>query len=223
MSRAVLNAIDVAIGVLMIAIALGGVALFVRACRGTAHAQPALERAGRVGAAETVSGQQPALVGSAGSLEHALLVQVRLGRDHTGPFARHCRHAPGGCERWIARVALDMRMAAAHWEVSPWTMAAIAVRESSLNPAAVGARNEHGVMQLLPGTPWERDARRRCREAPSDCVAVEIDVAAELLARSVQLCGSEARALGRYSCGRCEETAYSRSVLALRDRLRGAS
>lgn len=184
-----------------------------------AHAQPpALERAGRVGAAETVSGQRPALVGSAGSLERALLVHLRL------PSGRQLRHCRPGCEEHAHRLALAFREAGAAWSVDPWLLAAVAVRESSLRVDALGRAGERGIMQIHPRSRAGLELARRCRAA-CDHVHESADVAAELLARSLQLCGSEASALARYNAGRCspDGSPYARSILRIRDRLRGAS
>lgn len=196
-------------------LALAGLAcLFARDCLMLrARAQPALERAGDP--TEHVA-PQTRLGQVAGSLESALLIRLRLpsGRD-----MRHCRMR--GCDAYAHRLALTIRDAAAQWEVDPFLLAAIAVRESSLVETARGAAGEHGVMQLHPRSPAGLQAARECRIAPSDCTAIEVGLAAELVARSLQLCGSEAAALGRYHRGRCGADDYARSILRIRDELRG--
>jgi soluble lytic murein transglycosylase-like protein len=121
----------------------------------------------------------------------------------------------------VARVALEIREAAAAWSVDPYLVAAIAVRESGLQGRA-RSQSCRGIMQLHERSRHGIEAARRCRAEPERCTAIEIDVATEHLARSIAICGDEASALGRYHRGRCGADDYARSVLRLRDELRGA-
>lgn len=154
------------------------------------------------------------------SLESALLSRLRL---PSGRPLRHCAHRRGGCDGYAHELGVMFRGSAAAWDVDPWLLAAIAARESSLVEDAYGSAGEQGIMQLHPRSPAGIEARRLCRGADrSTCLWAQIDQAAQMLARGVQLCGGESAALGYYNSGHCSETAYSRSVLHLRDRLRGA-
>src|SRR4029078_5622408 len=116
--------------VLALAIGLACLAFVFKDC--TACAQPALERGDRPIRNSSGSGALEAVA----SLERALLTRMRLGADHSGPYARSCRRSRGGCEAHVARVVLEMRTAAAHWEIDPWLLAALALRESGLRCAA---------------------------------------------------------------------------------------
>jgi soluble lytic murein transglycosylase-like protein len=134
---------------------------------------------------------------------------------------RHCARRAGGCEAWAARLAAQFMVSARAWELDEWLLAAIAARESSLVETARGALGERGIMQLAPHSPAGLRVQHECGDAP--CLAIEVDAAAELLARSIALCGSEASALARYNSGRCsaEGSPYARSVLRLRDAMKG--
>lgn len=155
------------------------------------------------------------------SLERALLEQVTIGhRDTTPVYVQHCRRARGGCAQRMHEIAALIDRAGAEHHVDPWLLAAIAMRESGGNPDARGSHGELGLMQLHPRSRHGAYAARRCAAAPDECTAIVVDVAAALMARSIERCGSEALGLGRYNSGRCEETAYARAVMARRERMR---
>lgn len=172
-------------------------------------------------------------------LERALLERVQLPwtrRDGSHPFVEHCRRAREGCPRRVARLAYAFERAEHETGVDAWLLAAIAFHESGLNVEAIGARGEHGVMQLMPGSPWGREAARRCRVSPSDCDAIEIEVAARVVAHALTRCGTEEGALIVYNTGRgCTAEGdgpssaeppgrrYARTVLSLRNELRGGA
>jgi len=154
----------------------------------------------------------------AGALEHELAVWER--RDGSIVYVAHCRSAPGGCEARVRSIAVELVRAARAHRVDPWLLAAMALRESGLNPEAVGAIGEVGVLQLHPRSAHGQRARAACRRAPGRCGAAVIWIAAEHLAAVQAICGSEGAALGAYNRGECGETTYSRRVLRRRDGLR---
>jgi hypothetical protein len=158
--------------------------------------------------------------GDTAALTSVLVEHFRLGSGH---FVLHCRRAHGGCEARARRMAALFVHAGRDHDVDPWLLTAIALRESGGNPDAIGARGEAGLMQLHPQSRAGRLAAQLCAETPAHCPAIQIDGAARVLRASIDACGSEAAALGRYNTGRCGENAYAVSVLARRDRMRGAS
>lgn len=164
---------------------------------------------------------QPSSTTAQSAIERALLDHLRLER---GAYVLHCRRAHGGCAARVRRMAaIFVRAGAAH-DIDPWLLVALALRESGGNPDAIGARGERGLMQLHPGSRAGRDAARLCRVRPDACSAILVDGAARVLRASIDRCGSVESGLVRYRTGHCgEPDAYARSVLARRDRLRGAS
>lgn len=134
-------------------------------------------------------------------------------------YVSHCRASSRGCEGRARHLAGEMVRAGRAHGVDPWLLGAIALRESGLNPMAVGAAGETSIMQIHPrGRAGDRLARA-CSRAPSRCTSAAIWLAAEMLAGAMERCGSEAAALGAYNSGRCGAGDYSRRVLARRDRL----
>lgn len=147
-----------------------------------------------------------------------------------GKHVGHCRRAPKGCPArvrlfsvWIVRESLRQR-------VDPWTLAALVVHESGLNPYAAGGIGERGLVQIAPGTArkfpgvrnWYSDPKHReaCAEIYGACQAAFVEAAAIILRRSLDACGSYDAALGRYGSGRClTETRYARGVRYHRRRL----
>ncbi len=140
----------------------------------------------------------------------------------------HCRSARGGCRarivvfaRWIAEEAK------AH-SIDPFVLAAVAMRESGLDPMVRGAAGELGIIQLHPhgvgrSLPFIRSAqyRRACRGRAGACQHEVLAVGAGLIARSITMCGSLAAGLGAYNSGVCGKTDYATRVLKERDRLLG--
>lgn len=165
---------------------------------------------------QSAMGQEP-------SLEQALVrtVSVNEGRH---PIA-HCRAGSAGWARCVERIgafAAAFRASGEVHGIDPWLLAAIAVRESGLNPQARGPAGELGIMQLHPrgvGRGMEpRLARRQCA-SPEACQLEVVDRAARELAACLARCGGEAEALGCYNSGRCERTEYSERVLRRRAEL----
>lgn len=156
-----------------------------------------------------------------GKLRNALYMRLMLRSSTVGEpvMVGHCKAAQDGCEQRISRYAAWFMQAARAHAVDPWLLAAMAVRESGLNPNVVGAVGEFGVMQLHPKSPWGRVAKKRCQKAAS-CTEVVIDVAAELVARYMRLCSTETKALGAYNSGACLDNGYAKRVLREREQLK---
>lgn len=143
---------------------------------------------------------------------------------------RHCRSAPGGCEARLSAFASAMVASGTRHGIDPVLLAAVALRESGLNPAAEGtAVGEGGIMQLHPRgvgrhSRFVRDARFRARclrREPGACQAEVVEIGAEHLAAWISRCGSESAGLGGYNRGRCGETVYVQRVGHAREKLRG--
>lgn len=178
------------------------------------------------------------------ALEDALLSRLRY---RGGRYVRHCREVNGGCEAHVQRSVQLFVEWGHHYDVDPYLLAAIAFRESGLDPGAIGGAGERGQMQIHPRSPAGLElSRRGCANAPSRavaprCASAEVELAAGLLAQGLDRCGAdsrprvrEARALTWYNSGHCEPRGtgprqarepgpppYARSVLRLRDALRG--
>ena len=108
---------------------------------------------------------------------------------------------------------------------SPHVLAAIAVGESGLNPSAVGARGEIGILQLHPrGIGRVLVHARPCDEGRVDgCQGPVVELGAQHLAAWQARCGSVGEALGGYNRGRCGVTPYAERVLARAGRLAAAA
>lgn len=162
----------------------------------------------------------PIDLGEQKRLQNALYMRLLLHVDGNGVpvMVGHCRAAQDGCDRRIVQYAEWFTKAAHKHQIDVWLLAAMAVRESGLNPNVVGGVGEFGVMQLHPLSPWGRVAKKRCQKAVS-CTEVVIDVAAELVARYMRLCSTQTKALGAYNSGACIDNAYARRVTNERKQL----
>lgn len=165
-------------------------------------------------------------------LRVAMEARISLGLDtHSGLTvpAAHCRHAAGGCDRRLSEFARYLVEAGDRHGVDPWLMAAMAYRESGFNPFAMGSLGELGILQIHPKGPtamsvrFVRDEwyRRRCRQEAGACQREIVDHAAQLLSKSLALCGGNLKdALGAYNTGRCGgNRRYSKRILEERGAL----
>jgi hypothetical protein len=157
------------------------------------------------------------------ALREALLNRVEVWRrsDGRAQYVAHCERAPVGCMLRVSAFARWFVRAGERHRVDPWLLAAMAVRESSLNPSARGSVGEFGLMQLHPYSSVGYKTRAECKRAPSDCTWLVIDAAAELVASSLKRCGDISRALTAYNRGACGDSFYARQVLRERERLVG--
>jgi hypothetical protein len=158
-------------------------------------------------------------------LQSAMRSRIVIGYNQSGRgvLAYHCRHAKEGCERRLSQFAHYLVDASQAHGIDPWLMAAMALKESGLNPFAKGPAGELGILQIHPK---RRDAlhvrfirdewyRLRCRREPGACQREIVDHAARVLARSVEMCGGDIKgALGLYNTGRCGGSrAYAKRIL----------
>lgn len=147
-------------------------------------------------------------------------------RVHIG----HCRFAKGGCEARLRAFAEVITDAAARNNLDPLLLAAVAVRESGLNPAALGAAGERGIVQLHPQGAGSRvryvrdeNYRTRCLRRTDACQNEVVAVGATLLSEAIEHCGGLEAGLGMYNAGVCDPGRdYVRRVLAERERLASA-
>src|SRR5690348_2167826 len=73
------------------------------------------------------------------TLTQALEARITVYRNPNGRVVhvRHCRASPQGCRARVAQLARWIVEVSTEREVDPWVLAAMAVRESGLNPFAV--------------------------------------------------------------------------------------
>jgi len=174
-------------------------------------------------APEVSRGEAPLL---ARAFEQRLTVWTR--RDGERVLARHCRRGPVDCRARLSAFASMLASAARDHALDPFLLGALAVHESMLNPAALGARGEAGIVQLHPrgvgrDVPYVQDAalRERCQGQVDACQGPVVERAASALAESIRRCGGLDGGLARYASGRCGAgLAQARGVLEERDRLR---
>lgn len=141
-------------------------------------------------------------------------------------YVKHCRDSDVGCSRRVFSLARLIDEASARYRLDPFLLAAVAVRESGLNPFAAGSIGERGLVQLHPRGAGARVRfvqseryRRRCARRPDACQAEVLDAGAHLLARCLRRCRRVKDALGAYNRGKCGETNYARMVMRERQRL----
>jgi hypothetical protein len=164
-------------------------------------------------------------------LQSAMRERISVGHNRNGAAVPigHCRHAKEGCDRRLAEFAHYLVDAGQAYGIDPWLMAAMAFRESGLNPFAKGALGELGILQINPG---RRDARqvrfirddwyrKRCHKEPGACQREVVQHAAHVLSRSLDLCGGNLpAALGAYNTGHCGGSKkYAKRVLLERNEL----
>lgn len=166
------------------------------------------------------------------ALALAMRDRVSIAHDKLGHgvAAAHCRRASEGCDQRIAEFADYLVAAGEKRGLDPWLLAAMAVRESMLDPFAVGGVGELGILQIHPKRPdakqvrFMRDAkyRKQCRSVAGACQREIVEHAANILEQSLTMCRGRLRsALGAYNSGRCTRSKdYAEHVLKERARLR---
>lgn len=142
---------------------------------------------------------------------------------------KHCRTAAEGCDTRLAEFSKYLSDASEQYGLDSWLLAAMAFRESGLNPFAVGTHGEKGILQLHPKNRHAKNVRfmqdeayrARCQHQAGACQREMVEQAAEMLASSINKCGGYlAQALGMYNTGRCGGSiSYARRVLQERTRL----
>lgn len=143
----------------------------------------------------------------------------------------HCRKAVKGCAARLKAFDGYFHDATAGKEYAndPWLLAAMAFKETGMNPFAVGDVGEMGLLQVHPkhrrakGLKFHRSVKYReaCRKKVGACQAEIVTTAVEILDSSIEKCGGDvAKGLGMYNSGHCnDELYYSRKVLKIRDEL----
>jgi hypothetical protein len=177
----------------------------------------------------------PALDSTRDALAGALLESISLGKDKQGRSipAAHCRTASEGCERRLQELAGYLTDVGQERGMDPWLLAAIAVRESGLDPFVRGSAGELGILQIHPKRPdakqvrFMRDAgyRQQCHRVPGACQREIVVHAAHILEQGLKAChGRLGAALGAYNTGRCGgNNDYTRNVLGQRNALHAAA
>lgn len=140
---------------------------------------------------------------------------LRVGRPR---HIWHCRNAPSGCRARVEAFAHLFVNAGKQTGVSPWLLAAMAMKESGLNPLAEGKGGERGILQIHPrrkeasGLAIFKDGKR-CKKDPDPCQEEVVMLAAQILRDAIERCGSTAGGLRAYNSGRCNgATSYDRRV-----------
>jgi hypothetical protein len=167
-------------------------------------------------------------------LQQAMRFRVAVHKRRSGVSIPiyHCRQASEGCDRRLNEFAHYLIDAGEKNGIDPWLLAAMAFRESGMNPFVVGAVGELGILQLHPKNPKvksvrfvrDRYYRQRCRKEAGACQREVVDRAAEILARSMDMCGGDLYlALGAYNSGKCGgNRTYADRIIVERDALKNA-
>lgn len=135
-------------------------------------------------------------------------------------LARHVRELGG--KTYLEAIGGTMQREADARGLDPLLLGMVAFSESSLNPDALGAAGERGLLQLHPGSKWGRSAAQDCRfRTTYECrTTVSIRWGAEALRHGLTVCGSETQAVGFFKTGRCVDGPKGRATVAMRDRMR---
>ncbi len=141
-------------------------------------------------------------------------------------YVAHCRSARGGCAQRAATFATLIGEAARRHAIDPFLLAAVAIRESGMDPTAAGAAGERGIVQLHPRGSGSsvryvqsEGYRRRCMRRADACQDEVLDAGARLLSNSIIRCGGVREGLGAYNRGACGPTQYATRVMNERQRL----
>ncbi|MCZ6807867.1 MAG: transglycosylase SLT domain-containing protein [Deltaproteobacteria bacterium] len=170
-------------------------------------------------------GDHPTSVALARAIDARLIVRERR---QGGPIhVQHCRVTEGGCRARIATLSRLITEASNRAGVDPFLTAAIAMRESGLNPLAVSPVGARGVVQLNPKyrgktVPFVYNERYRqeCSLRPGACQREVIEAGLGLLQWATSRCGGDVQqGLAWYNSGRCTKNGYSSGVLSERRRL----
>lgn len=141
-------------------------------------------------------------------------------------YVSHCRRARVSCRARVVALARVIARVAVRHNVDPFLLAAMALRESGLNPFAEGAAGERGIVQLHPRGVGSRvrfvrseGYRERCARAADACQEEVVEAGARLIAASMVRCGGTREALGAYNSGACQATSYGDRVMEERANL----
>lgn len=205
--------------------------VFVSAWHSHSEAGPSFDAPLRDAAAEGLDyraalGEHPSSLALARAIDARLI--VRESRSGKPIHVQHCRESEGGCRARIATLARLITEASNRANVDPFLTAAIAMRESGLNPLAVSPVGARGVVQLNPRyrgktVPFVYNERYReqCSMRPGACQREVLDAGLGLYKWAVSRCGGDVeKGLAWYNSGRCDKrNGYASSVLSERRRL----
>jgi hypothetical protein len=179
-----------------------------------------------VGDYRAAVGDHPSSLALARAIDARLI--VRESRAGKPIHVQHCRIVEGGCRRRIAAMSRLITEASNRAGIDPFLTAAIAVRESGLNPLAVSPVGARGVVQLNPKyrgktVPfvYNESYREQCGRRPGACQREVLEAGLGLYQWAVSRCGGDVeRGLAWYYSGRCDKrNGYASSVLRERRRL----
>jgi len=171
-------------------------------------------------------GDHPTSLALARAIDARLI--VRETREGRPIHVQHCRVVEGGCRVRIATLSRLITETSIRAGVDPFLTAAIAVRESGLNPLAVSPVGARGVVQLNPKyrgktVPFVYNERYRnqCSRRPGACQREVLEAGLGLYQWAVERCGGNVqKGLAWYNSGRCDKkNGYASSVLKERRRL----
>ncbi|MBW2224341.1 MAG: transglycosylase SLT domain-containing protein [Deltaproteobacteria bacterium] len=213
-----------------IALLLIGV-VFISAWHSHSEAGPSFSEVVPAPAAEGIDyrsalGDHPTSLALARAIDARLI--VRESRQGEPIHVQHCRVSDGGCRARIATLSRLITEASNRAGVDPFLTAAIAVRESGLNPLAVSPVGARGVVQLNPKyrgktVPFVYNERYRekCSRRPGACQREVIEAGLGLYEWAVARCGGDVeKGLAWYNSGHCDKrNGYASSVLSERRRL----
>ncbi len=207
--------------------------VFISAWHSHSGAGPSFTESVPAPAAEGINyrdavGDHPTSLALARAIDARLI--VRESRQGELIHVQHCRVSQGGCRARIATLSRLITEASNRAGVDPFLTAAIAMRESGLNPLAVSPIGARGVVQLNPKyrgktVPFVYNERYRkeCGLRPGACQREVLEAGLGLYAWAVGRCGGDVqKGLAWYNSGRCDKrNGYAASVLQERRRLLG--
>lgn len=213
-----------------IALLLVGV-VFVSAWHSHSEAGPSFSEPAPAEDAEAIDyraavGDHPSSLALARAIDARLI--VRESRAGEPIHVQHCRVVAGGCRARIATLSRVITESSNRAGVDPFLTAAIAMRESGLNPLAVSQVGARGVVQLNPKyrgktVPfvYNDSYREQCGRRPGACQREVIEAGLGLYRWAVSRCGGDVKkGLAWYNSGRCDKkNGYASSVLRERRRL----
>ena len=165
---------------------------------------------------------------SASAMARAIDARLAIGVSPEGERLHvwHCRQSSPGCRKRIAAMSKVITEVSNEHGIDPFLTAAIAIRETGLNPLALGPVGERGIVQLHPEyvgrtVPYVNDESYRdsCQVRPAACQREVLEAGLGLFVWAVKKCDNVADGLGWYNSGHCQQSIYSRSVLRERRKL----
>ena len=205
--------------------------VFVSAWHSRSEAGPSFSEPARGVVADPIDyraavGDHPSSLALARAIDARLI--VRESRAGKPIHVQHCRIVEGGCRRRIATLSRLITEASNRAGIDPFLTAAIAVRESGLNPLAVSPVGARGVVQLNPKyrgktVPfvYNETYREQCSRRPGACQREVLEAGLGLYKWAVSRCGGDVeKGLAWYNSGHCDKrNGYASSVLSERRRL----